>query len=127
MKSEAHGVSACHSVLWVGTGCRSAAELGDITMKRSFLFGLGWMLIVTAVMGALASMAPGNKIGTVWLVAASGLRVLTALVAFYFASNALPARRWPAIGMWFLGFVLGYPLGNGVINGALFAVSAALR
>jgi hypothetical protein len=94
-------------------------------MKRSFLFGLGWVLVLTAVMGALASMSPDNKIPTVWSVTASGLRVLAAAAAFYFASNALPTRRWPAIGMWLLGFIVGYPIGNLVINGAVFAISAA--
>jgi hypothetical protein len=61
-------------------------------MKRSFLFGLGWMLMVTAVMGALASMSPDNKIATTWWIAASGLRVLAAGAAFYFASHALCPR-----------------------------------
>jgi hypothetical protein len=96
-------------------------------MKRSFLFGLGWMLIVTAVLGVLASMSPDNKIGTAWWIAATGLRVLIAVVAFYFASNAPPARRWPAVGMWFLGFFIGFPLGNMVINGTIFTISATLR
>lgn len=97
-------------------------------MKRSFLYGLSVMLLVNALLGLLASMAPDNKIGIGWYVAASVIQILIAGVAFFFANKAPPAaHRWPAVGMWFLGFVLGLPLGNGVSTGALLAVSAALR
>jgi len=97
-------------------------------MKRSFLFGLGVMLIVTAVLGSFASMDPDNKTPVPFTILALALRVVAAVVVFYLAGKSLPAAsRWPAIGMWFLGFVLGYPLGNLVINGVVFGVSVALR
>lgn len=86
------------------------------------------MLLVTAVLGLLASMDPDIKIGRGWSIAASVIRIPAAMVVIAIAGKAPPAaHRWPAVGMWFLGFVVGYPLANGVINGTLFAISAVLR
>ncbi len=97
-------------------------------MARNFLFGLGWMLIVTAILGLFASFDPDNKTRPVITYSALGLRVLTAVVAFYFANKCAAAKnRWPAVGMWLLGFVVGFPVGNLAINGAVFAALYALR
>jgi hypothetical protein len=96
-------------------------------MKRSFFFGLGWMLIITAVLGLLASASPDNKTPMSITILALALRAVAAVVVLFIASNAAPAtRRWPAIGMWFVGFILGFPLGNLLINGVVLALSAAL-
>jgi hypothetical protein len=43
-------------------------------MKRSFVFGLGWMLIVTAVLGWLASWSPDNTVPTSLTVTALVIR-----------------------------------------------------
>lgn len=97
-------------------------------MARNFLFGLGWMLIVTAVLSSYAAFAPDTHIPLTISYAISGVRVVVALVVFYFANKCVvAANRWPAIGMWLLGFIVGFPLGNLVINGTAFAAVAALR
>lgn len=97
-------------------------------MTRNFLFGLGWMLIVTAILGLLASFAPDNNVPPVINFSALGLRVLVAIAVFSFANKCAPTKsRAPAIGMWVLGFIIGFPLGNLAINGLVFTVTAALR
>jgi hypothetical protein len=97
-------------------------------MKRSFLFGVGWMLIVTAVLGWLASWSPDNTVPISLTVIALVTRAAAGVVVLALASYAPPAkRRWPAVGMWLLGFIIGFPLGNLVGSGAALAVSAVLR
>jgi len=97
-------------------------------MARNFLFGLGWVLIITTILGFFASFDPDNKISPIMNFSALGLRVLVAIAVFYFANRCVPTKsRWPAIGMWLLGFLIGFPLGNLVINAAIFAVNATLR
>jgi hypothetical protein len=97
-------------------------------MLRNFLFGLGWMLIVTAILGLLASMSPDNNAAPVITFSSLGLRVIAAIVVFYFANKCAPAKsRWPAVGLWLLGFVVGFPVGNLAINGVVLAVIAAAR
>ena len=72
--------------------------------------------------------APDNKTGPVITYSALGFRVLAAIVVFYFANKCAAAKnRWPAVGMWLLGFVVGFPLGILVITGAVFAAWYALR
>jgi hypothetical protein len=91
-------------------------------MARNFLFGLGWMLVVTAILGLLPNFAPDNKTEPVITYSALGFRVLAAIVMFYFANKCAAAEnRWPAVGMWLLGFVVGFPPGILVITGAVFA------
>jgi hypothetical protein len=98
-------------------------------MARNFLFGLSCMLIITAILGFFASFSPDNKTGPAITYSALGLRVLAAIVAFYFANKCAAAKnRWPAVGMWLMGFIVGFPLGILAIIGAVFAAwYASLR
>jgi hypothetical protein len=96
-------------------------------MARNFLNGLGWMLIVTAILGLLASSAPDNKVAPAIAYSGLALRLAAAIVVFYFANKCVAAySRLPAVGMWLLGFVVGFPLGNLAINGVVIAAWYAL-
>jgi len=102
------------SVLWY--------DWGASPMRRSFLFGLGWILIVTALLGLFAGLNPDNPVNTTVNLFSFFYRALLAIGVFIFASKSAPAKsRWPAIGCWFLGFLLGYPLGNLMVNGTVLA------